>query len=306
MSTAWRVIDCSQADCSIRSERGAIRIERKDTQPVSIPVRDIAVILIGHSTRLGPSALHRLMMADITVLVCDWRGVPLGGALAWADHGRVAARHRAQAEMSLPRRKNAWARILRAKIQGQAHNLKQQRDAYRNLTALAKGVRSGDPDNCEAQAARIYWNRIFHDRRFRRNPGQQVLDQNSLLDYGYTILRGFGIRAIASAGLSGPIGLFHRGRGNAFNLVDDVIEPFRPAIDFAVANLPERSSLDASETKHVLVAAANQVFTASGSTISTELTDLAQQLGRYAEGNIDRLEVPTWLGPHQQVQDACA
>jgi CRISPR/Cas system-associated endonuclease Cas1 len=66
---------------------------------------------------------------------------------------------------------------------------------------------------------------------------------NSLLNYGYGILRGHGMRAVIGAGLIPSLGCFHSHRANPFNLVEDLIEPFRPMVDDVVRHLPARASL---------------------------------------------------------------
>lgn len=297
MSSAWRIIDCSTAEAKLSSVRGGIVVSREGAAEVVVPTADVAVVLIGNGVRLGPSVLHRLLGDDVVVLTCDWRGVPIGGAYPWTDHGRVGARHQAQAGLSVPRRKNAWGRIIRAKVAGQAANLPTGSHAEAKLQSLLAQIRSGDPANIEAQAARAYWGAAFDDRAFTRQPGARLGEVNSFLDYGYAVLRGYGVRAVAAAGLSGPLGLFHRGRANAFNLVDDLIEPFRPAVDAEVMALPTDASMDDPGTKKSLVASANRTFSTAGATVSTELENLAQQLGRYVEGDIDTLPVPHWAGP---------
>lgn len=126
---------------------------------------------------------------------------------------------------------------------------------------------------------------------------------NVMLNYGYTILRGFAIRAVLGAGLAPPLGLFHRGRSNYFNLVDDLIEPFRPAIDDFVVRLIDGTSLNSPGVKQGLARAASQPFLPDGTRIPGALDDLAQQLGRYIEGDVDRLRVACWAGPvagHQE------
>ncbi|WP_266102340.1 CRISPR-associated endonuclease Cas1 [Stappia indica] len=60
---------------------------------------------------------------------------------------------------------------------------------------------------------------------------------NSLLNYGYTVLRATVARAICSAGLHPGLGLYHSNRGNAFALADDLMEPYRPFVDRTVVNL---------------------------------------------------------------------
>ena len=98
-------------------------------------------------------------------------------------------------------------------------------------------MKSGDPDNLEAQAARRYWP-LLMGRAFRRDrdsPGA-----NALLNYGYAIIRATAARAIVAAGLHPTIGIAHANRGNAFALADDLVEPFRPLVDSLVIAMVDR------------------------------------------------------------------
>lgn len=255
------------------------------------------MVLIGSRTSITATALHYLTKHDVVTLAVDWRSVPFAGIYPWGDHGRVAARHLAQAALSKPRRKNAWMQLVKAKILGQAATLDpvNWRGADR-LRELAKSVRSGDPANTEGTAARIYWGRLFpRQSGFMRRP-ESGDNLNGMLNYGYTVLRGYAIRAVVAAGLSPPLGVFHRGRANYFNLVDDLIEPFRPAVDWVVAELGIEADLESQEVRHTLVAAATQPFGDAGYGIPTVLESLAQSFGRYVEGEVARLKVPIWEG----------
>lgn len=298
MAEQWRVIDLCSFEGELRAARGAVEVCPEDGAPTTVPVAEVAVVLVGMKVTLSAAVLHRLAEADVAVLFCDWRGIPEGGCYSWSDHGRVAARHRAQAEVSLPRKKNAWARLVRAKIEGQAsvlENLKIRGGG--ELLALADQVRSGDPGNVEAQAARLYWSRTLGRGVGRQPSAGQLIGANACLDYGYSVLRGHLMRAVLAAGLAPALGVFHRGRGNAFALADDLIEPFRPAIDEVALRLPDTASPSDREVKHLLVAAASQRFDGGGHRIPAVAEGLAQSFGRYVEGDVDRLQVLSWHGP---------
>lgn len=298
MNSQWRVIDLCGLEGELRSTRGGVEVLSGEGVPTIIPVAEVAVILVGMKVALSAAVLHRLAEADVAVLFCDWRGIPEGGCYSWSDHGRVAARHRAQAEVSLPRKKNAWARLIRAKIEGQAsvlENLKIRGSG--ELLALADQVRSGDPGNVEAQAARLYWSRVLGKGVGRQPAAGQLIGANACLDYGYSVLRGHLMRAVLAAGLAPALGVFHRGRGNAFALADDLIEPFRPAIDEVALQLPPTASPSDRPVKQLLVAAASQRFDGDGHGIPAVAEALAQAFGRYVEGDIDRLNVVSWQGP---------
>ena len=298
MNSQWRVIDLCGFEGELRSKRGGVEVLSDEGVPTIIPVAEVAVILVGMKVALSAAVLHRLAEADVSVLFCDWRGIPEGGCYSWSDHGRVAARHRAQAEVSLPRKKNAWARLIRAKIEGQAsvlENLKIRGSG--ELLALADQVRSGDPGNVEAQAARLYWSRALGKGVGRQPAAGQLIGANACLDYGYSVLRGHLMRAVLAAGLAPALGVFHRGRRNAFALADDLIEPFRPAIDEVALQLPPTASPSDRPVKQLLVAAASQRFDGDGHGIPAVAEALAQAFGRYVEGDIDRLNVVSWQGP---------
>lgn len=298
MAEQWRVVDLCGFEGELRSTRGGVEVCPGEGMPTTIPVAEVAVILVGMKVALSAAVLHRLAEADVAVLFCDWRGIPEGGCYSWSDHGRVAARHRAQAKVSLPRKKNAWARLIRAKIEGQAsvlENLKIRGSG--ELLALADQVRSGDPGNVEAQAARLYWSRALGKGVGRQPAAGQLIGANACLDYGYSVLRGHLMRAVLAAGLAPALGVFHRGRGNAFALADDLIEPFRPAIDEVALQLLPTASPSDRPVKQLLVAAASQRFDGDGHGIPAVAEALAQSFGRYVEGDIDRLNVLSWQGP---------
>ena len=298
MAECWRVIDLCEFEGELRSTRGGVEVCPEEGTPTKVPVAEIAVVLVGTKVALSAAVLHRLAEADVAVLFCDWRGIPEGGCYSWSDHGRVAARHRAQAGVSLPRKKNAWARLIRAKIEGQAsvlENIKIRGSG--ELLALADQVRSGDPGNVEAQAARLYWSRALGKGGVRQPAAGQLIGANACLDYGYSVLRGHLMRAVLAAGLAPALGVFHRGRGNAFALADDLIEPFRPAIDEVALQLPPTASPSDRSVKQLLVMAASQRFDGEGHGIPAVAEALAQSFGRYVEGDIDRLNVLSWQGP---------
>lgn len=291
-----QVLDTTRFSGCIRSTRGGIEVDGR-----RVPLEEVAVLLVGNRTSLSGGALTMLAKYDVIVLNCDWRGIPDLVAYGWSDNSLIARRHRAQADLSLPRRKAAWQAIVRAKITGQRRNLEVVgASGADKLRRLAKDVRSGDPHNHEAQAARLYWSEYFDDVTFRRVPGARD-NLNSMLNYGYTILRGFIIAAVCEAGLSPTLGLWHRSRNNTFALADDLIEPFRPAVDHCVRAIGLGGDLNDSAVKKALVAVASEPLGRSGQTVSTAAYDLASTLARYSEGKLEKLVVPRWRPPASDV-----
>jgi CRISPR-associated protein Cas1 len=150
------------------------------------------------------------------------------------------------------------------------------------LKALAKQVRSGDTTNIEAQGARKYWG-LLMGSLFRRD--QQADGVNSMLNYGYTVLRAATARAVVASGLHPSIGLHHSHDNNAMRLIDDLMEPFRPIIDLAVWQLLANgvSTINADSKRALIQSLYLDLQTDSGKTpvlvaIQRLATSLAQML----------------------------
>lgn len=300
MNTGWQVVDCSQLEGEVGYVRGRIVVRPKEGHATYISLAQVAVVLVGVKSSLSGAILGKLQEYQVACLIVDWKAEPIAALYPFSEHTRVGARQIAQASLSKPRRKAAWAEIVRAKVWGQSCSIRKcSRITCDRLRKLSKSIRSGDPDNVEATAARLYWAQFPGGTGFKRMPNNSdgVIGMNSCLDYAYTVLRGHGIRAVGAAGLAGTLGIFHRGRSNPFNLVDDLIEPFRPAIDEQL--ITSLSSWDVSdpEVKRVLVETTTSVFDSQlGKIIPTVLTEFAQAYGRYVEGDELHLKVPRWQG----------
>jgi CRISPR-associated protein Cas1 len=100
---------------------------------------------------------------------------------------------------------------------------------------LREKVRSGDPENIEAQASKRFWRVYLGEREFRRDVAG--LPPNNMLNYGYMVVRAAVARALCSAGLWACLGIHHRNRYNAFCLADDIMEPFRGFVEGKVRDI---------------------------------------------------------------------
>ena len=87
-------------------------------------------------------------------------------------------------------------------------------------------LENSNPDNIEGNAAKFYFQQ-FHPGLVRRNDDPI----NSVLNYGYAIVRNTIIRDLVCAGFYPAIGIHHEGSFNGFNLADDLIEPWRAIVD---------------------------------------------------------------------------
>lgn len=186
--------------------------------------------------------------------------------------------------------KQLWRLIVIAKVRAQASLLEargvREADA---LHFLARRVRSGDPDNIEAQAARRYWPLLMGEG-FRRD--RDAADVNALLNYGYAVVRATVARAVVAAGLHPTIGIHHANRGNAFALADDLVEPFRPLVD-ALALQMQREGVVAldplSKRRFARLIAFDLRIAGEASPLSVAAAKLAQSLARSFETGTSNL-----------------
>lgn len=197
---------------------------------VSTPLSEVAVLLLAHpQVTLTQAVLSRIAESGGSVITIDGNFLPASMLLPVQAHFIQTERFARQIELKLPARKQLWKQIISAKITAQGKLLKELNGTDEGLIPMAARVRSGDPDNIEAQAARRYWPLLFNNQKFRR--GSEGPDQNQHLDYGYAVLRAAVARALCAAGLHPSIGLRHRNRYDTFCLASDLMEPFRPLID---------------------------------------------------------------------------
>jgi CRISPR-associated protein Cas1 len=184
------------------------------------------------------------MDAGVVMITTDNTHTPSGMMLPFHRHHRQAEIADLQVNLSAPLKKRLWQTLVRMKIDNQASNLIAcGRDAMA-LRAMVHLVGSGDPDNTEARAARAYWPRLFID--FIREDATDK--RNALLNYGYAIVRSAVARALVAAGFIPAFGLNHASITNAFNLADDMVEPFRPFVDRQVWALTAQGTVSRGET----------------------------------------------------------
>lgn len=215
------------------NEQLVIELKDSDT-PQSAPIEDIGLIILDHQQITITQALMAKLLANNTALItCDDTHHPTGLLLSLDGHSLQSQKFQAQIEASAPLKKQLWQQTIAAKIENQAAMLAFRREENKLMLRLAENVKSGDSENAEAQAAVYYWKKVFPEflnfRRERHGP-----TPNNLLNYGYAILRALVARSLVGSGLLPTLGIFHRNQYNAYCLADDIMEPYRPFVDFTV------------------------------------------------------------------------
>lgn len=202
---------------------------------VTRPIEDIGFVVIENPlVSVTVPLLNELADNNVSVIFCDKKQMPKSMLMSLDGNTTLQESYKYQLEASAPLKKNVWKQLVECKIRNQAALLNLLGKNGDVLKPYYMNVKSGDTDNREGGAARIYWSMIF-DEGFKRE--REGLPPNNLLNYGYTILRAAVARALVGTGLYPAFGVFHRNRYNAFPLADDVMEPYRPFVDEIVYHL---------------------------------------------------------------------
>ncbi|MCK4983610.1 MAG: type II CRISPR-associated endonuclease Cas1 [Victivallaceae bacterium] len=233
---------CISSACHISVKNQQLLISpRDDRKSQSVPLEDVGfLILENHSITLTIKLIELLNKNNAAVIFCDSRHMPCSMLQTFDANSTHAETLRAQIECSAPLKKQLWRLTVKAKIDNQAKLLKKlNKPEHVSLAKLRENVKSGDPDNREGVAARIYWQALL-GREFKRERFGDY--PNDLANYGYAILRGAVARALTGSGLYPAIGIHHHNRYNAFALADDIMEPYRPFVDEVVYNYSSDNS----------------------------------------------------------------
>ncbi len=290
-----RIVVISEDNRHLQLSRGFLEVKCTQTQEIvgRVPLDDIATVIAeAHGISYSNNLLVALAERGAPFVLCNSNHNAVGMLLSVDGNYQQGKRFDAQIAASLPLKKRLWASIVKAKLAQQAAVLTAIGINDVPVASLASRVKSGDPDNIEAQGARRYWPLLFGDD-FRRN--QNLSGVNALLNYGYTVLRACTARAVVAAGLHPTLGLHHKNEQNAMRLVDDLMEPFRPMVDVQVWQLKQRQEVDITQvTKRTLIQTLYQdMHTHKGaSPVMTCIQDLATSLAQIFLGEEKRLALP--------------
>ncbi|MEQ8447999.1 MAG: type II CRISPR-associated endonuclease Cas1 [Balneola sp.] len=242
---------------TVEISSGPIHLSIKDRQMKlkkgeeihSIPVEDLGLLVLSHpAISYTHQLLYELLEQNVAVLFCNRQHMPEGLLLPFEDNQLHQARLQIQAEATKPLKKRLWQQVVKEKIKAQSKVLKLKHGDDDGLKLLIPKVKSGDPSNVEARAAKQYWKSLFKDSEFRRRYDRN--DLNSLLNYGYAIIRAAVARSLTAAGLHPSMGIHHHNQYNPYCLADDMMEPLRPLVDAEVFDLyGQFGTLDIEVTK---------------------------------------------------------
>ncbi len=247
-----RIIEIATPNKHLSKYRGFLQISENKQVITQIPFDTIqGIVVTGFGCTHSSNLLQACMEKGISFIICGTNYTPVAVVWAVSGHHAQSERFRVQIATKDTTKNNIWKQIVQHKILNQAWALTLcDCEGIQIVKGYAKQVKSGDKTNAEGTCASAYW-KFLLGNNFRRDTTMDGV--NSLLNYGYTILRSLVARSVCGAGLHPTIGLHHKNKKNPMCLVDDIMEPFRPLVDVIVYMLHQKNQNDITpETKQVL------------------------------------------------------
>ena len=240
------ILEIAEPGRHISVSRGFVLVSEGNKEIGRVAVDTLSAVLLStEGATLSKSFFERMGSENIPVIICGKDYLPISIATPLSSYYRPLSVAQKQIALSPVRKKHLWKAIVAAKIENQARVLAQKcphtaQESIHKLQTYTRTIKSGDSDNKEAQAAKVYWQALF-GKAFSRNPEMEGI--NTFLNYGYAIVRGAVTRAICATGMLPMFGLHHRNTYNAFCLADDLMEPLRPLLDALVFDMQAEKPL---------------------------------------------------------------
>lgn len=289
---------CVQDNCLVIKDRHEDKVLDK------IPLSDIWVIIIDNpQVSITASLMGQVNDAGIGVLFCGSNHMANGLALPIGAHSRHAEIVEHQLAISKPLRNQLWAKIVRRKIENQARVLELcggKPCDVEKILSYARDVQSNDKTHREGAAAGEYFSKLLPYGSRWTGP------MTAPLNFGYAILRTGIAQCAVSHGWLVSRGIHHHSAENAFNLVDDLIEPFRAVVDLMVvkenllAPLSRLNKDTLTKATSVLVLLDNKEMP-----VQTAIDVYCESLRRAIElKDSDQLLLPTLIGLEMATPDS--
>lgn len=280
--------------CSITTANEQLVIT-SDSLNRTIPIEDIGYVVIDHNeVYISIPALNKLINNNCACIICDDKHLPNGMLLNLNSHNIQQEIFKHQISASAPLKKQLWQQTIKEKIRNQGILLEKITRKKNAFEFLESKVLSGDTTNMEAVAAKFYW-KSFFDIDFKRERFGNY--PNNLLNYGYAILRAATARALSGSGLLNTLGIHHKSKYNAFALADDIMEPFRPAVDevvnFIMQNYDEQELSTEIKSELLQVLTRTVYFKNEKSPLMVGLQKTASSLQKCYTGERKKIKYPT-------------
>lgn len=232
----WRILTVDSAGkLSLKNNQ---LLFKTSTEEKSVAIEDLECVLLeNQQIEITHPLLSRLAEEGVMLVSTDSKHQASGITVSyWGQYKKIEILEH-QLSITKPLKKQLWRKFVSQKISNQALCLEKL-----NIPGAEKLHQNSkvpnEISNLEGISSAYYFKNLFQDidEKFVR---QQYYDKditllNAGLNYCYALVRAIIIRYVTASGLLPYLGVHHCSKVNAFNLADDMIEPYRPIVDYHV------------------------------------------------------------------------
>lgn len=255
---SWRVVVINEHS-KLSYQNNAMIFKTADITE-KIHLSEIHTVMIETTDVVITTALVAKMIDNkIKLIFCDDKRLPTAELVPYYGCHDTSRSVLHQIHWDENVQKVVWTEIIRQKIYNQAAHLlyRGKKEEYFMLKEYLSKLELYDMTNREGHAAKVYFNSLF-GKEFTRDDEN---DTNAALNYGYTLLLSVFSREVVKNGYITQLGLKHSNYFNAFNLVSDLMEPFRILVDEIVYDNHE---FDFKKIKYQLFTLFNNTYSYEG------------------------------------------
>jgi CRISPR-associated protein Cas1 len=257
---SFHIVNIDSPQCSISCRGGQLTCKTGDGVR-QLPIEDVASIIITsfsasiHSQLFIEAARH-----GVSLIICE-AFKPMSVMLP-ANRSTDTLLTRALVKLEAKTPEKFWQQTIDAKCRNQyslALFLRPDDPALEALRATAFGKKP----HKEAICAKLFW-QIFGrfsaslSKRSKANDDEEddlftrarnAGGLNNLLNYGYAVLLSTTLHKLFGVGLDPTFGISHVTRERSTPLAYDLMEPFRPCVDWRVAQWARQHADDAAKAQ---------------------------------------------------------
>ncbi len=236
---SYHIVSIDSPQCSISCRNGQLTCRVPGEPDRSLPLEDVASIIItSFSAQIHSHLFLEAARHGVALIICeDFKPTSL---VLPANRSTDTLLSRALLKLDEKTCARLWQMTVDAKCRNQlalAECLAPGDVAISGLRSTALGRKT----HKEAVCAKLFWNvfgRSMGNDRFTRERGAGGL--NCLLNYGYAVLLSTILQKLFAVGLDPTFGISHVPRERSTPLAYDLMEPFRPCVDWRVAQWVRR------------------------------------------------------------------
>ena len=229
---SYHIVSIDSPQCSISCRDGQLTCKTAEGER-KLPLEDVASIIItSFSANIHSQLFLEAAKHGVALIICEsFKPVSL---VLPANRSTDTILSRAMLTLTPRARAHLWQKTIDAKCQNQlslAEHVAPNDKALADLRTTAFGKKP----HKEAVCAKLFWQifgRSLNDEHFTRDRARGGL--NKFLNYGYAVLLSTVLQKLFGVGLDPTFGIAHVARERSTPLAYDLMEQFRPCVDWCV------------------------------------------------------------------------